>query len=103
MRIQAAAGILQGLCRDQELCFYILSGRLPLQGAHGQTEAVRCRHLNILAVDIHVHASEHGQGVILAGCGCHLLDGLCEELRLDRAGDLRQDWQLRVIIERDER
>ena len=49
-----------------------------------------------------MHTGEHGQGVILAGRSGDLVDGLDEELWLDGAGNLRQDRELRVIIQRNQ-
>ena len=54
-------------------------------------------------IDVDVHTGEHRQGVILAGGRNDLADGLHEELRVNGAGDLRQDRELGVIIQRNER
>ena len=37
-----------------------------------QTETVGSSQINAISGDFHVHAGEHGQGVILAGSSCNL-------------------------------
>ena len=49
-----------------------------------------------------MHTGEHRQGVILAGCGSDLVDGLDEKLWLDSARNLWQYRKLRVIIQWDQ-
>ena len=65
--------------------------------AHGQAVAVGGQEGDEIVLDLHPHAGEDRQGVVLAGRDDHLGDGLGEGIAGDGAADCGQRRQRRVF------
>ena len=103
IRVESAGVFHKVFRRDKQLGLGVWEGGNPLEPPQREPEPVGGGQRDVFALDLHVHAGEHGQRVILAGRGGDLGHRVDEQPGIDRARDLGERGQGGVVVEGNRR